>query len=45
MERHFLARRLRACEGGDLPPTAFYEELWNRQLVALEDYLDGEDRS
>jgi RNA polymerase sigma factor (sigma-70 family) len=45
MERRFLARRLSACEGGDLPPAAFYEELWNRQLVALEDCLDGEDRS
>jgi len=45
MERRFLARRLRACEGGDLPSAAFYEELWNRQLVALEDFLDGEDRS
>jgi RNA polymerase sigma-70 factor (ECF subfamily) len=42
-ERRFLEQRLGACERGDLQPAAYYDEFWNRPLLALKDYSEGAD--
>jgi hypothetical protein len=42
MERRFLDRRLSACERGDTGQAAYCEDFWNRELIALEDCLEGE---
>jgi RNA polymerase sigma-70 factor (ECF subfamily) len=36
MERQFLDRRVSACERGDRPQAAYYDEVWNQSLVPVQ---------
>ena len=42
-ERRFLEQRLSACERGDSQHLGYYQEFWNRPLVALKEYAEGAD--
>jgi RNA polymerase sigma-70 factor (ECF subfamily) len=43
MERRFLEQRMSACDSGDSQYLGYYEEFWNRPLVALGDHAEGVD--
>ena len=44
MERRFLEQRVSACKRGNTQHVASYEKVWNRQLPAFKNRLEGEDR-